>query len=478
MVIVKIIFISYYREIQIGMKLLRRSYLLIIIFIILTIYVYPQIIQISKSYPFHGDEYHFINRSITVEYFWKRKFDNPFWQGDTTIGPRLPEYLYGITIFLSTRNSIIDYLKSVGFTKDNLCCSKLDGWQLDISRELGGDINNLSPQQRLRIQPLQYARRINVILIILMFYMILLISTVTIGIFAGLLSIYLIFNNPLFPLLLRAMGDGPLAFFLILNLFLSLLYIYSLKRSIVLRNTLFILTSISGGLSLSSKIMNGGISILFFALLLILINTVLYKKLWLGFQKAFIACLISVFVFYLLHPYLWRFPVQEFINTIRFYNLVVSKSMQLFFPYDKLLNISQKTSAVYMETFAVGSKYGNFSNISFFQKIPIDLILFIIGFGLLIYDTLKYLVRKNVYKLALALWISVIILTITINLPLKWDRYFLPIVIAAVFVQTYTLTRIGVLLLRLILKYFELFWTSYKPKQKIYTNTGKKNRIN
>ncbi len=391
-----------------------------LISLIFFVFIALQLPDTSNSVPIHGDEFHYINRSVQMQYFLDRKFENPFWQGDMTIGPKLPEYFYGATLRILAGDRIDDYLRRLGYTEQNLCCSDIQNWELQVVHQYGGSFTQTPQPFKARLEPIRLAR---ITAMFLSFGILILIFLLVrpLSIFAGILASGLFYLSPLFPLTLRAKGDAPLNFLLLLNI-----YILSKYQ----RNTVP-LSIITCGLAVSTKL-NGILSLLLLVSVIIFYGIRQKQKFIRIFFKILAASLVTVFIFILLHPYTWKHPVVELINTVNFYQKIVVGSVIERFPYDILADFPTRAATVYRMTLGTHAPYGPLSHFSVIP-IPADAILFILGLASMVF-------RKNM--IVLTLWCLGITAYIFLLLQFNWDRYYIPFVIVLCITESIGLFRL------------------------------------
>jgi hypothetical protein len=114
--------------------------------------------------------------------------------------------------------------------------------------------------------------------------------------------------------------------------------------------------------------------------------------------------------------------------------------LQIKFPELANFSLSQKIILVMRRTLTPGN-YVILGNIF---KMSVDLIIFLIGLGLLSYSEVKYFLekRKLSYKSIILIWVMVTFIGIILWIPLDWDRYYLPVISCVTVITGYSLAII------------------------------------
>ena len=142
--------------------------------------------------------------------------------------------------------------------------------------------------------------------------------------------------------------------------------------------------------------------------------------------------LVSLSIFMILNPFTLFSPIK---NTIFiFYHSEHIRYLEMFnkYPTESLKTIQQRFYMVFERTIAPNGVYANFNIVIgirnfLFYSLPLDIILFLSGIIVFI----KHQFSKSwFYDLLFLLFLFCLIIPVSLLIPMDWDRYYLPIVLA------------------------------------------------
>jgi beta-glucosidase-like glycosyl hydrolase/4-amino-4-deoxy-L-arabinose transferase-like glycosyltransferase len=411
----------------------------------LFVYLFSGLIGLKHDY-FHEDEYVFVKRGSFLNLYLKGDFSNPAWKEFASYDvPKLAEYIYGATLVSSGHPDVDKYLQEVDFIEAKEESEGKTWWQKYAFK----DLEEVPLEIREKAAPILTARNASVILGMGVFILIILIGVSLGRWLEGLVASFLLYNNFLSQqVLVKAMGDTPLFFFLLLHLYLSILLVKKINKKKTVSLPLIIVNGIISGLAVSVKL-NGGISLIYFFLLLGFvylfsrrIDKKEKKKLLLGI---FLNGLVSFMVFYFLNPFIWGKPIKNSLFMLE-HRRGVFKGQQQSSPGLALKNIGQRLTAVYNNFFGQKAYYRNFSIKAFKKKIPVDFLLLISGLLIFIRKTIKIFKRKtenaNFLDFTVFLWLVCTGASVILLVPIDWDRYYSPLVVVLTLIEAKVIAAI------------------------------------
>jgi len=379
-----------------------------------------------QSYPFHIDEYLFTKRSYYFDLFLKRDFSDWRWYGnDSSAQPKVGPYIFGITLHLAGIDNIEQELTKRGF-KDNL---------------------NLKVGERLTFPQLELIEinRITAVLFSLGAFILVFILTSKIKglVFANISTLFLGTNSLMQQSGRRAMTDSMQIFFFFLSLLLIFMLLGAYEKKKFSR---VYLLSIAIGISIAL-----GVGVKVSGILIILFTIVIF--LYLGIfkylsKKALIPLLTSsviiastfMLLFYALHPYLYHDPFRKFIRIFSERLIESEAANMLAFPKTAVYSRVTALRLIIENTLLPSGQYVNFRS----QYLPIDLVLFSLGFSQMGHLTLKNLRQKKKIsgETLLIIWVLLVSISLILYLRNNWPRYYLPTVAAVTIVEAYAMSAL------------------------------------
>lgn len=433
--------------------MLRPSTLKIIFCILLSVVVCflgSLYIRNIKSPGFFVDEYYFIKKSYYFDlFFLNRNVDDPrFTTEDEFMQPKVGPYVYGAALHLYGAKNIEEFLDTIHFNEKNT--TKLNWWEELWNKNFDTFPNNMNKIVRVIL----FERKVSIFLLMLSFILVYVIAHKTSGILFATISTFLVGINKLTrfaaPL---ATTDSMLMFFSFLSIFLTFLLTQTLDRKYNVK--LFVLSFMLGlSVAMGVGVKISGILILFFVVLVYLgLFCVNWKKkliknaLFISLATTFVSfCVVFVF----LHPYLYkdtlhRFP-QMFLSRME-----GTKLAQVQYPGTSVVSRMQAFKIISRSTLLPRGAYTNFSKINF----PVDIILFLLGFYLMLRESVAKLKKFGVLPLEmiLAIWFIVMFVGLVMYLRNSWSRYFLECELIITIIESYAIvyfikviSKLGVLL--------------------------------
>jgi hypothetical protein len=431
---------------KITMKTKRKIFHLlkeIAIGVILFTIVLMPFLSNLESQRFHGDENLWLHSTKYFKLFFiDRDFGNRQWKEWLAFDqPPVGKYILGFALLLAGYGGRMEELANMNL------------W--DFSRNYKWNVSQgrIPPKEMLLVG--RYAMAIMGSLACMLLYCIgKMIFNIRVGIMAALLLAF----NPLMLLCSqRAMTDAPLIFFLTANtLFIMFFYNVFLKEK--MRKAFFLAGLIGLNIALSTGTkLNGGLAAIVFAafcIYLIIIKVWQYRsskdvlpntfatlkkdhQVKMILMSLLISIFISISVFIGLNPYLYHRPLKgPFV--MLFHRMEVVKGQQKGIG-PAITSIGQKVHFVIQKTLIPG----NYATLSSIFKIPIDLILFLIGLFILTYKEGKHLLkdRRPTCHSIIIIWAILTFVLIMAWIPLDWNRYYLPVVPCVAMVTGYGIDR-------------------------------------
>ncbi len=432
---------------------------IIVIIILSFVFISKNILRYSSERTFHEDEVTFLERGKFFDWYIGGELNREEWRGYESYDvPKYAEMFYGMVLRSYSGKKTIENLTNKNFLEEGT--QHAGSWRTDWSRNFCCSIDDLPDTILKRIEPIIVARRFSVYIFTLpSLFCIYLIGHLVKNWLYGLISMILIGTNSLFlQSMTTAMADSPLIFFSLLFALQSLIWLKMVNADSNKYGLLLsVLLGLCGGLAISTKL-NGGINIIYF--LLILIVLFVRKRITIAYFliHLFIVVSISYIVFFVINPFVWERPVK---NTI----YMVDHRLNTFhqqqntpeFERDALRNISERIVAFNERMLQPEAYYSNFGKLN--NKLHLDLILFLFGlYWMLINDVSKEHVyfkdnrpflslkvlknrvgKDNVLKLGFQLWMLALFVLTVFFLPLDWDRYYMPLVLVVGFVQAFSI---------------------------------------
>jgi len=418
-----------------------------ILFAFCLVYAFITLRSLSNVIPFHPDEFYFIDHAYSLDILQRAAINHTIvTDRHALVQPRLGEYIWALALRMQGHADVPAYLREVGFKADDEKSGSYWQWQERTAKYFNDPKLHVSISDRQRAQPIIEARKMATIFAVSILGIAFLIGLAIHGWAVGFIIFWILLSNKLFQnSVLRAMGDGPLMFFMLTHFLLSLLYITTAIRRKTLRFIILVSLAMTSGLAVSVKL-NGLLSVVYFIILWIIL-----KK-----NKLILLTILasSFFIFVAFHPVLWEAPIEFFLAMISYRMQLIQTQQSLFFE-QALLSIGVRAEAVIKNVFYPGILYGNFPAGKYGLPVSLDAPFYLIGFAALVMYAVDYIktakLRKNMLPMiALLCWSFILIIGTAINLPFDWDRYYLPVVIGVSVVQSFGIVVIIPLSLRAI----------------------------
>ena len=218
------------------------------------------------------------------------------------------------------------------------------------------------------------------------------------------------------------------------------------------------LIGINAALAVGTKY-NGGLSIIIFTFFCIILGALRIKELKsqqvdrkslynqikidkqtrLIYISLLISILIAAIIFLGINPYFYQETLKRLIHQVHFHTWYFLENQRMF-PQYAIATLSQKIILVILRTLTPGN-YVILGNI---LKVPVDLVIFLIGLSLLFYSEVKYFFERGKlsYKSIILLWVLVSFIGTILWIPLDWDRYYLPVIPCVTVITGYFLAII------------------------------------
>ncbi|MEA2056585.1 MAG: hypothetical protein U9O78_02655, partial [Patescibacteria group bacterium] len=231
----------------------------------------------------------------------------------------------------------------------------------------------------------------------------------------------------------KAIGDPPLLFFLTSYLFSSLLLAKAIKnKQNKKQSSLLALSAILVGLAIAVKL-NAVISLLHLVIVYLFLRKINGYSIHETSARIIYLLAISFGLFAVLNPLIWDNPIRRSVE-MALYRTSLFKKQQTLFAIDALPNLFSRLRAVFIERF------------------PDLLILMSAGVGYLLFAKVgeKKIVKQFKIKKIMQLikseelcqkkfvfgsWLLLNLVITTLIIPLDWDRYYLPILLAVIYLE-------------------------------------------
>lgn len=390
------------------MKIINRllKYLILPLIIAGAFFVWS-LPRITTDYNFNADELIYLSRSNYWTAFKSGDFRSPLWSQDwvTYDQPQLTNYIYasipGDRNLIDSSNSPCQKPSDTNFYNTWSC---LDGKPLSSWGSSLYQLKTMVTKGRV------LATGISALAIATTYYL----GLVVAGPLAGLIaSLYLGYFTYFQGLSTMIMEDQTLLVFLNLQFIATLLLIKNKKYSLLLLTTIGITT----GLAFSTKL-SAAIPTLIIYLCLAFISI---KNKTVKFSHLVISALLAASIFIALHPFLWSNPVGGFFKMITWRTTQIASHAG---SPDMLHGITDKVVYTLSE---------GFSSWEITNK-PLT----IVSLVTVAFISLITLLKTNISFS----FISIVnIVLFVLMLPLKWNRYLLPIMPAiAVYIGSFPIT--------------------------------------
>ncbi|PIS09553.1 hypothetical protein COT75_00895 [Candidatus Beckwithbacteria bacterium CG10_big_fil_rev_8_21_14_0_10_34_10] len=435
-------------------KVILKYLLIVILFGYFFVTLFPK----TNFFYLHPDEHEYVRRSIYFDLLLKKDFQHPYWQTwEAYDQSQLEVYLYGLYFHLTGVDDISQYLESYQFNFP----WKVKDWENDMRssdnwwrKYTYQPLKQIPPEVFFRMTPILRLRKMAFIISFLTLVVFFLIGKKLKGWLFGFISVFLLFQHPLFaPSTLKVMLEPSLLFFTLLNFLVFLYFIESFKNQSGFRKKSFLalILGLTAALAASSKL-TGGISFIYSLSLLLglmVYNLLIVKKGKLGQFSLLFLLIVAGFTlfFYLLTPFIWSNPIKKTYFMIS-HQLDLAKRQQSYLSLaDQALNgIKEKGLAVYENLFSRTGRFRTFDRISRKGKgFLLDPFLFIIGIFLVFKKTIvKFKLKQNLGKsFGLLLWAVTLFFWTTLYIHMDWDHYYLPLVPSIILCQALALEFLG-----------------------------------
>jgi hypothetical protein len=399
------------------------------------------------------DEYSYLRKSSFAQLYFTGQFSHPNWQsGDAYDQTKLMEYIYALPSYLLYQQDFI----SLAQQESDLYQHSYINYG-DWAKSYGQPANQLDITPKLT-NVLILARFISAsfaLSYVLLASLIIFWLTKRSYLITSLAFLFLL-THPIITIHgKQALADSALNFFFTLGL-INLLFIWQAfffkKLNLRRLKRLVFLSGLIAGLAASLKL--NGFShliisqfIFFFAALIYLKTLKPKKKLKTFFRLSIIflsSAFLAIAVFMLLHPTTWPHPLKSFQKFIT-WRWWLTGYYQGYFPEDAITSLSQKLQFIFLRPAGymtgVGSLGFHYQQLfgdpnQYFYLIP-NLIFFLSGLYYLL--TTIRLKKTSTLHLPVLLWsLSTIIIT-TSYLKLDWTRYYWPLFLPFLIINSYGL---------------------------------------
>lgn len=428
----------------------RFSFLITAIFLFFCLSF--NLLKYAELRPIHGDEAIFVERTKFLDWYLAGEFSRPNWQEYESFDtPKLAEYFFGAVISLTTGQKSSDYLSEIGYTKlvswhDN------ESYQKEWDKFVMVRYLDLPMDLQVTLKPIMTARFFSITLFSIPLLLLLFqIGAKAVDEIYGLIVMVLIGSNKLFSdSMVTAMGDALLWFLIFLFLYVLLFYSDYINQK--KENIFLVFLSLVSGLAIATKL-NGSILVFIFFLVtgFMFLKKIITLRKW--FSILVFLTFFSYAVFFLINPFVWKNPV---INSLK----MVEHRQQTFLDQQSGVSVrdealktnKERITSVIKRTLGSESNYSTFSTNrpDFFKIISLDGLLLVLGLYLLFKNETKQPVLEAVRGLiqmkrssssleTTAIFFLVLVVITTVNIPLDWDRYYMPYIFAWSFIQAYAL---------------------------------------
>lgn len=388
---------------------------------------------------FDVDEYHFLRKSYYFDlFFTKRDLNDPRWYvEDEPEQPKVGTYIYGLSLHFAGVKDIEATLQKISFNK-----YKVGGtyWWLQYWwKKLENVPKDFSPILNL----IFIGRKTAILFSIAALFMLFLVCLKTNSFLFGFIAVFMLGTNGLiFDYGRRATTDSMLLFFQFSNLLLVFYYLKTIVKNNLKKIILLsLLIGVNCALGLGVKIV-GILSFLFFTAL-IPILFIFYRQsrqTKYRLMVSFILVSISFFsLFVFLHPFVHENTVQQFYRIFAD-RLEGARETRLTSWGSAVYSRWDAIKLIVKNTLLPKGLYTNFK----FNYFPLDLILFIAGFYLLVkraYQKIRF-EKTTPEEFILSLWTITIMVSFVFYLNNDWARYYLPTVAVVTTAQAYTITLV------------------------------------
>ena len=413
-----------------------------VILLFLAIIIFLPFFHDLESRSFHGDENNWIITSKYFKLFFvDRDFHNEQWnEWFTCDQPSVGRYIIGLSLYINGGADRFDEIQRIpfwNFSKDYI-------WN-----KAAGAI----PQDDIL-----YAARLPMAILggltcLLIFFAGKLIFNRYVGIVAAILLAY----NPLMlKCSQRAMTDAPLIFFMTAVMVMIIFFHRSfVNRKYAAGLCYALVIGLNVALATGTKL-NGAIAGIVFGIFCLLLLTTRIIDITNNFEgkhsyiqiitapeirfilsSLILTGFVSLVIFVSLNPYLYKHPLKRSLKMVE-HRMKVVQGQQIDSPAIK--TISEKIYFVMGRTLY----YKAFTTLKHFAKLPLDLVMFVLGLTILAYTETRHLIEKKSPspKAIIIVWTVITYLGIIAWIPLDWDRYYLPPIPCMAMITAFAIERI------------------------------------
>jgi len=273
-----------------------------------------------------------------------------------------------------------------------------------------------------------------------------LIGKTVFGVLTGTASALILAYNPLMLTSgRRAMSDMPSVFFMAASIVVIIIFYRHLMAHRFVKVLIYsLLIGFCIAFAAGTKL-SGGLSMIIFALFCVAAGII--ESIQNGFSQRFkiiltsllISAAVSFSLFVAINPALYNNPIRRVAGIIEA-NAQMSSYQQQFFSSNALISFKDKFISVFRKVL-LPPNYVTLGNIF---KIPLDLMFFVFGFLMLIYNEITGYRKNRVLsdRFIIITWVVVVFCGIIYWIPLDWDRYYLSLIPCIAIIIGYCLGEI------------------------------------
>jgi len=416
------------------------------------------------------DEYSYLRKSYFLDLYLTGNFKDRQWQeGDARDQTKLMEYVYGIPGKILYNKKFIDLAREES-QMENKSYANYSDWAVSY----GQPASSLQISQNLK--KVLYAGRMISVLFTIAYLLLACLIVFWVTGFSYLLTLFTFIFLATHPIInihgRQVLADSGLNFFLTLGLLLLLLWwkeFWQERTDVRKLLCLTILSGLVGGLAAAAKL-NGLLHLIISELVFVTAAVLYFFKGKSGSKKhrlitlswlAILNALITTGVFIGLHPNAWGNPFMEIKKFID-WRWWLTNYYRDYFPENNIASWLQAIQLIFLRTagfmpgvgslgFHYETKFKSLTSAWYFFP---NLVLFLAGVCHLLKDTFK---REGYRKMTvpILLWSLWFIILVGLYLKLDWTRYYWPLFVPFIIIDSYGILLISKLVGNIWQKHFQ-----------------------
>jgi hypothetical protein len=418
--------------------------------------------------PFSGDEYDDVSRGFFLDLYIQRRFQDKRWATfDSYDQQQLPNYFFRgvLMLFHVSPPNVLPLYPSWGkyswcklpiYTATN-CLTSMDNWMWTeqfLNRikvvKFNEDIYKELPfQMQKKLEPILAARKGEFVVAFGVVFVYLFLIRNFFGTNTAIVAaILLVFNKTFQNSLLRVDGDGLCLLFLLISIYLAIYFFRIKERNFGFKKvTIAAFIGLAIGLSASAKL-NGFIGFGYFILMQFTSRSFSIKY---TFIYMLLIVSIALLVFSLINPFVWNNPIGN-LYLVFVHRQIVTEYFQILYKSDALPTVLLRIIALLR--LSVTSTFSQHMPMPFGNIV--DLLSFLIGIIVVVKRCVYYPILHVTSKF-IVVWYILTFFTMSLYMGLNWDRYYVPLILPTIAIQSVGLICICYVFLYHVQRKYNIF---------------------